>query len=140
VIVNIGCGDRGNPLSAGPGCADIGGAWTYNEAAIITCPPTVTFPVSQRGPTTITQNGCDVSWSVQGVPRSGRVTGNALTASGPLTIPTPGFTVSNNIITGAGTISPDRRRVDLAGSGRIDGVLQGTPVSCAVSSTAILTR
>jgi hypothetical protein len=138
LAVTIACGGDSTWPSAA--CANIAGSWDATESALVTCPPAAPFPVSVKGPVTISQSGCSVTWSLQGVPRTGTVTGNTLRVSGPLAVSTPGITFTSNVITDEGPISQDAHRLDVTGAGQLQGTIGGAPVTCTVTSTASAMR
>lgn len=122
-------------------CANINGTWTEEATVRLECVPedeSDTYTESGRG--SISQQGCNVSYTVAGVQRRGTVVGRTVTLTGPAGIAQPGVTLTVNTFTFTGTISADGRRIDATGVGQISGSYAGGSVSCRLNSTSVLRR
>lgn len=93
------------------------------------------------GTGTIVQNGCNISYTVAGIPRTGKVTGFTLTLTGPVAVAGPDITLTANTITITGNISADARRITATGVGQLGGVFNdGFSQMCTLTSTSTMTR
>jgi hypothetical protein len=125
-------------------CAQVAGTWTVTDTATVSCSGSFgsgSDTVTETGTITIAQSGCDISFrSPANTQRTGTVTGNAIQFSGPMALSSPGVSFNENRISFSGTVSSDARRIDLTGTGRAAGSIQGSPGSCTATSTERLTR
>lgn len=122
-------------------CAQIGGTWTETARVTLTCiPADESDTTTATGTGNIVQSGCNISYSVMGIARTGTVSGYTFTMSGPVAVAADGATLTENILTISGTISADTRRITATGTGRLAGSAPGFSVSCDVSSSSTLTR
>lgn len=122
-------------------CAQIGGTWTETARVTLTCiPADESDTTTATGTGTIAQSGCNISYTVAGIARTGTVSGYSFTMSGPAALAAPGATLTENLLTISGTISADARRITATGTGRLAGSAPGYSVSCDVSSSSTLTR
>lgn len=123
-------------------CAQIGGVWTETARVIGTCVPADDYDSGTvSGIGTIVQNGCNISYTVAGIPRTGKVTGFTLTLTGPVAVAGPDITLTANTITITGNISADARRITATGVGQLGGVFNdGFSQMCTLTSTSTMTR
>jgi len=138
---------------------EIGGNWYATENA------TILFTVCALGecdqltqnaggsePTTITQNGANVSWYAPGTHylRSGTINGKNIQVSGVLCalrdVPFPGdFTFTSNLLTAQGALSADNTTITLTGTGSCQGygTYEGIPFTLQAvvqSDSVVMTR
>jgi len=123
-------------------CAQIGGTWTETARVTGTCDPPDSFDSGDvTGTGTIVQNGCDISYTVAGVQRTGKVSGFSLTITGPAAVAGPDITLTANTLTITGTISADARRITATGVGQLGGYFaDGFTQMCTLKSTSTMTR
>jgi hypothetical protein len=129
-------------------CVNIAGNWNFTDSGTVTCTcggETDTENISGSGTVNISQNGCNVSWSVplNGVnySRSGTVSGNIIQVSGIFVVPlVGGVNITQNTYSASGTISEDTKTINLNGSGSASGSYEGIAFSCSGTDTVALTR
>jgi hypothetical protein len=135
-----GGGSSGEPTV----CEDVSGAWNVSESVTITCSGSFgsgTDTESGSGSITMSQSGCRISFtSPMDTARSGTIDGSDLQLSGVAAIVNPAVIVTRNRIDFTGTLSGDGSTIHLSGTGSVQGTYQGSPGSCSVSSTEVLTR
>lgn len=129
---------------AAAACAQVAGTWAVTDTATVRCSGSFgsgSDTITETGTISITQSGCNISFrSPANTLRTGTVSGNTIQFSGPLALSSPGVTFTENQISFSGTVASDGRRIDLTGSGRAAGSIQGQPGSCTATSTERMTR
>lgn len=139
----------GDGIFGGKECTDLSGRFFAGETASVTCAlagqPPETVTESGQGTVDLTENDCNVSYTVPGinVSRSGPINGDTLSLTGPFVIAQPdsGSTVvfTQNSVTISGQITGDSR-VDLTGTGFAAGTIDGSSFTCSGNSTGQLNR
>jgi len=144
-------------LSAGA-CMNIAGQWLGTEKGTMTCTVTVsgqseteTDPVNSSDLITISQQGCQVSYTSRSMMaafgsaqslRQGEVDGSNVKFSGIMGQLAAGFSYDKNLYEASGTVGS--RVINLTGSGALlgRGLWQGmdTTFSCTAATTATLTK
>ncbi len=144
-------------LSAGA-CVNIAGQWVGSEKGTLRCTLTVngesdteTDPISGGDFITISQQGCQVSYTSSSITaafgsgqslRQGQVEGTNVTFSGIMGLLATGFTYQKNLVEESGTIQ--NNVINLNGTGTLiaSGVWQGmnTTFSCTATTTATMTK
>jgi hypothetical protein len=126
-------------------CPNIAGTWNFTQTGNLTVSiagQTITEPISESGSGTVTQNGCNVTWTdpTNGVTMSGTITGHTIHGSGTLLGSDPEFTITQDTLSWSGTVSTDRRTVTVNGTGYASGFYQGWFFSCNGNETMTFTR
>jgi hypothetical protein len=125
-------------------CANIAGMWDVIEEVTVTCTAEgESETASQRGAgrTTITQNGCAISYVVPNVEvtRTGVIDGDHVRFSGPFVIALfDDVNLSQNTVTIEGELVGNT--IALEGSGIAAGSVNGIAFDCTGDSTATFTR
>lgn len=145
-------------LSATGACVNIAGQWFGSEKGTLTCTVTVngesateTDPVNGSDLITITQQGCQVSYTSASIMaafgagqslRQGQVEGNSVKFTGIMGQLAAGFTYQQNLVDSSGTVTGNV--INLASSGvlKASGMWQGvsTTFSCTATTSSTLAR
>lgn len=135
----------GSPTPLPTVCANIAGTWNVTENVTVTCTvagePPETDTTSGTGRTTITQNGCAISYVVPevGLTRTGVIDGQHVRFTGPLALALASdVQFSRNSVTIEGDLQGNS--IVAQGSGTAAGTAQGSSFVCTASSTATFTR
>jgi hypothetical protein len=126
-------------------CANVAGTWNVTEDVTVTCTlagqPAETDTVRGTGSTTITQNGCAISYVVPHVDitRTGTIDGQHVRCTGPFALGLSGeVQFSQNSMTMEGDLQGDT--LVLQGTGTASGTAQGSTFVCTGDSKATFTR
>jgi hypothetical protein len=126
-------------------CVNIAGTWQVNEQATVTCVAegeSETVTLSDTGTVVITQNECDISYTVPNtqVTRQGSIDGSDVTIRGPLALSVEGVRFTENQVTFEGVVLSGDTTFTLRGTGVARGTVDGSTFSCTATSTAEFTR
>jgi len=142
------CNGSDLPCAAPPECANIAGTWSVSETATVRCcigSECESETISGSDTVTMRQQGCRAGYEVC-LPgygcyeRSGTVTGNTVSLSGPFLIMDPAYdcNIAQNILNLNGTLNGNR--ISFRGSGRTSGSCEGMTFSCTGETTAEFTK
>lgn len=121
-------------------CANVAGSWTEDGTLNYDCDSGDSGSESASGRGVISQQACNIDYTVMGIRRSGTVQGQSIRISGPAALAEPGASLHINTFTFVGTVSADARRIDATGSGMIAGTVDGVADTCRLTSTSVLRR
>lgn len=138
-------GDTGTPE-----CADIQGAWDFEESLALTCiiaGEREIDTVVESGIVFIEQNECDISFATPegGFARTGTIRDDRVRLENPFVLSEgAGLDLSENSATADGTLTRDpetgHETIILDGTGIAEGSINGVPFSCTGNSRAELSR
>ena len=130
----------GTATSTASSCADIADRWVVSERGTYNCTPGGSSPIAQTGAVVMAQSGCNISYTLAGVPRTGTVSGKSISASGLFAIASSGAAVTVNRVDITGQLSEDERSGNLHAVGKASGTLGGESQTCSSDTTASMTR
>ena len=126
-------------------CANVAGTWNATEDVTVTCTltgqPAETDTMRGSGRTTITQNGCAISYAVPNVDiiRTGTIDGQHVRFTGPFALGLSGdVRFSQNSVTIEGDLQGNT--ISMQGTGTARSTAQGSTFVCTGNSKATFTR